>query len=212
MSDKVKFNAEDKKVQGTSSARAFRRSGMIPAIIYGGPVENKAVAIPENEFEKERKRGAFTTRLIDIMLDGKVITTIARAVQFHPVSGRALHIDFQQVNENSTIKVNVHVRIVNEDKCPGLKVGGVVNLVHRSIPVICPVGNIPEHIDVDISGLQIGENKHISELKLPSGVSPVDSSDFTVVSIGGNIADEEEASGAASGQEQEGSADKGDKA
>jgi len=204
MSDKVKFDAENKEVQGTSSARGLRREGKIPAIIYGGPVKEKPISIRENEFEKERKKGGFSTRLVDIMLDGKVITTIARDVQFHPVSGRAMHIDFQEVNENSTIRMNVHVRIINEDKCPGLKVGGVANLVYRSIPMICPVGNIPEHIDIDISGLQIGDNKHISDIELPKGATPVDQSNFTVVSIGGNIAEEEEEAVTAEGEEEAG--------
>ena len=193
MTDNIRFDAENKNMQGTTAARSFRKAGKIPAIIYGGQSKEKSIAIKANEFEKERKKGGFNTRLVELVLDGKTITTIARSVQFHPVSGKALHIDFQEVSENSTIKMNVHVRVINEEKCPGLKMGGVVNLVYRSLPMMCPVGNIPKHLDVDVAGLKIGDSKHISEIKLPEGVTPVDKTDFTVVSIGGNIAEEETA-------------------
>lgn len=190
MSDVIKFNAQPKNEQGTASSRRCRKEGLVPAIIYGGPSRENSLAISASEFEREYKKGNFNTRLIDIILDGKSITAIARDVQFHPVSDSPLHIDFQEVTESSVVKMKIRIQVMNEEKCPGLKSGGVVNLL-REIPMLCPVHNIPAYITVDISGMRIGDRKHISEIELPKGVTPVNKEDFTVVSIGGNVEEEE---------------------
>lgn len=191
MSDVIKFNAQPKNEHGTASARRCRREGLIPAIIYGGPSRENALAIPVSEFAREYKKGNFNTRLIDITLDGKSITAIARDVQFHPVSSSPLHVDFQEVTEDSVIRMKIRVRVINEDKCPGIKHGGVVNVI-REVSVLCSVHNIPDSIDVDISGMRIGDRKHISEIGLPDSVRPMNKEDFTVVSIGGNAEEEDE--------------------
>lgn len=194
MSDVIKFNAKPKEQRGTASARRCRKEGLVPVIVYGGPSKERSLAISASEFEREynEKRENFSTRLVNIYLDGKTVTAIAREVQFHPVSGAPLHVDFQEVSEGDIVRMKIRVRITNEDKCPGIKRGGVVNLVYRTIPMLCPINNIPDSIDIDISGMRIGDNKHISEVELPEGVRPVNKEDFTVVSIGGNVEEDDE--------------------
>lgn len=193
MTNKVIFNAEFKGKQGTSASRAVRLDGRIPAIVYGGPMNDKAVSISAPEFEREYKKGGFKTRVMELLLEGKPVLAIAKDIQFHPVSGLPQHIDFQEVTNDSVIRIDVRLRVINEDKCPGLKRGGVVNLVYRSIPLLCPINNIPDHIDVDLTEMQIGQNKHMSEVKLPENVRPYASRDFTIVSIGGRGADDADA-------------------
>lgn len=194
MSDVIKFNAKPKEMKGTASAKRCRKEGLVPVIVYGGPSKEHSLAISASEFEREynEKRENFSTRLVNICLDGKTITTIAREVQFHPVSGAPLHVDFQEVSEGEIVRMKIRLRIINEEHCPGIKRGGVVNLVYRVIPMLCPINNIPDCIDIDISGMRIGDNKQISEINLPEGVRPVNKEDFTVISIGGSAEEDED--------------------
>ena len=190
MTELVRFNAELKENVGKGPSRAFRREDKIPAIIYGEKEANIMVAIPLNKFRSEYEKGNLKTKLVEIDLGKEIITAIPKDIQFHPVSDLPVHIDFRRVNKNTIIRMEIRIKIINEDKSPGVKKGGVINLVHRSINMLCDPARIPHCIEVDISGLEIGKNLHISNIVLPEGVEPVDKANFTVVSIVGRAAEE----------------------
>lgn len=192
MTELVRFNAELKEKEGKGSSRAFRRDNKIPAIIYGEKEENIMVAIPLNKFRSEYEKGNLKTKLVEIDLGKQVITAIPKDIQFHPVTDFPIHVDFRRVNKDTILQMEIRIKIINEDKSPGVKKGGVLNLVHRSISMLCDPARIPHFIEVDIAGLEIGKNLHISNIKLPEGVEPVDKSNFTLVSIVGRAADEPE--------------------
>ncbi len=190
MTELVRFNAELKENVGKGPSRAFRREDKIPAIIYGEKEENVMVAIPLNKFRSEYEKGNLKTKLVEIDLGKEIITAIPKDIQFHPVTDMPVHIDFRRVNKNTIIRMEIRIKIINEDKSPGVKKGGVINLVHRSIHMLCDPARIPHCIEVDIAGLEIGKNLHIHSIKLPEGVEPVDKANFTVVSIVGRAAEE----------------------
>lgn len=193
MNNAIHFNAIKKEEIGTGNSRKVRNSGMVPAIVYGGKHGNTMLSISLNEFQKEYRKGSIKTRLVELVLEDKKdkLTAIIRDIQLHPVSDKPIHIDFQEVDANTMIKVSIAVRVINEDKCPGIRRGGVVNLVYRAIPIWCNPYSIPDHIDIDVSGMEIGQNKHISDISLPENVKPVDKSNFTMLSIGGALVEEE---------------------
>jgi len=192
MSNTMSFGAAKKEDIGTGSARKVRNDGRIPAIVYGGKSGNLMLSIPVNEFRKEYKKGSMRTRLVQLTLEDskQALTAIIRDIQFHPVTDSPIHIDFQEVDKNTVIRVSIAVRVVNEDKCPGVRRGGVINLVYRTIPMLCNPYNIPDHIDIDIAGMEIGQNKHISDVVLPEGVKPVEKGNFTILSVGGSVEEE----------------------
>lgn len=190
MTELVRFNAELKEKIGKGPSREFRRADKVPAIIYGEKEENVMVAIPLNKFRSEYEKGNLKTKLVEIDLGKEIITAIPKDIQFHPVSDMPIHIDFRRVNKNTVIRMEIRIKIINEDKSPGVKKGGVINLVHRSINMLCDPARIPHCIEVDIAGLEIGKNLHIHSIKLPEGVEPVDKTNFTVVSIVGRAAEE----------------------
>lgn len=182
MTETLKLNAENKPAAGTGSSRELRRNGKIPAIIYGGGKQDM-LALNQREFNKEYFKGGIRTRLAEIILDGKVITAIAKDIQLDPLSDEPIHVDFIRVGKDTLIKLALTIKVVGEDKSPGVKKGGIVNIVHRTVDFMCHPSNIPHHIELDISKLEIGENIHINDVKLPEGVKPVDKENFTMLSI-----------------------------
>jgi large subunit ribosomal protein L25 len=197
MTEILKFNAESREKSGTGSSRELRRNGKIPGIVYGNNEKELQIALPLNQFNTEYQKGSFRTKLVELTLNGKNITVIPKEVQVHKVTDIPQHVDFIRVSKDTTVKIAVSVRIINEDKAPGIKRGGVVNIVHRNIDLLCHPSNIPHHIELDISGLEIGHSLHINDVKLPEGVVPADKSNFTVVSIAGRTAEDEKATEAA---------------
>lgn len=191
MTQSVKIKAESKEKNGKGSARAARREDRVPGILYGG-ANNKMVSFVKKEIEKEFQKGNILSRLFEIELEGKTIAAIPRAVQLHPVKDNLLHIDLQEVDVKKQAKIPLHVKIINEDKSPGLKVGGVMNVPHRFIHMMCMPTSIPDHIVVDLAGLQIGHSIHINDIKLPEDVVPVDKANFVLVSVTGRTAEKEE--------------------
>lgn len=190
MTEIVKFNIESKEKAGKSSAKQLRKLGQVPATIYGEDKAPEMFSLSLNEFVKEYQKGGIRTRLAELDLAGKKISAIVKEVQLHPVSDAPLHIDFLRVGKDTTVKVAVPVRISNEDKAPGVKKGGIVNLVHRKIDLVCHPSKVPAQIEVSIEGMEIGQNVHINDIKLAEGVAPLDSSNFTVLSIMGRTEDE----------------------
>jgi large subunit ribosomal protein L25 len=192
---------------GTGGAREVRRQAGVPAIIYGNGSAPQTIALPSNELVSLINRGRFLSSVIDIDVDGARTRVIPREVQADPVSGKPVHVDFQRVDAGSRIRVNVPVRFVNEALSPGLKRGGVLNIVRHEVEVICPADSIPEFFEFSLAGMEIGRSLHISATTMPEGVEPtIKNRDFTVATIGGHRADEEAPAGAPGAPAAEGAA------
>lgn len=188
----ISISAEIKKEVGKSSARALRRIDRIPAVIYGGK-EVVMASLVLKDFLKEYTNGSIQSKIIELDFGSSKITTILKSIQFHPVTDVPEHIDFQEVSENSIVKVAVRVIILNEDKCPGVKKGGVLNIPKRSVVLYCPPVSIPAKIEVDVIKLEIGHNIHINDIQLPLNVRPIDDSNFVIASISGRVEESAEA-------------------
>ena len=166
---------------GKGAARSTRREGQIPAVIYGGDEPPLAVSLNERDVRTRIQGGGFYTTIATIAVDGQKITTLPRDFQTDPVSDQPVHVDFLRVKPGSEVAVEVPVHFINESAAPGIKRGGVLNVVRHEIELLCPVENIPEFIEANLSGLEIHGTLHISDIKLPEGVVPmVKERDFTV--------------------------------
>jgi large subunit ribosomal protein L25 len=184
MQTSIEFNAETRNGSGTGIARATRRAGMIPAIIYGLGQQH-TIAVSSKEFVKEYLKGGIMSKLATINLDGKKVNVITRDVQIHPVTDNPIHIDFQQIDEAKPIKVSVRIKVLNEQKCASIKRGGVLNIVLRQAKFYCLPSQLKTSIEVDITDLKIGQSVHINDIELPEGMTPVDKSNFVILSIAG---------------------------
>ena len=196
MSDITVISANQRDRVGKGSARAARRAGMVPAVIYGNKQAALGIELEARVIRKIIHEPGIFSRLLKISVGGEEITVLTRDIQFHPVSDEALHFDFLRVSETSTISVNIAVEFINEDKCPGLRIGGTLNVVRHEVELNCPANDIPEKITVDLDGVKIGESIHISAITLPEGVTPtITDRDFTVATMqspGGGVKNEDE--------------------
>lgn len=174
--------ARDRAGKGT--ARAVRREGQIPAVIYGNKEKPVMISLDYSKFHRELHRPGFFTHLFDVTVDGATHRVLPRDVQLDPVYDRPLHVDFLRVSDTTEITLKVPVEFVNVETCPGIKKGGVLNIVRHDIEVFALAGNLPEKIVVDLAGFEVGASVHISAVKLPEGVRPtIDDRDFTVATI-----------------------------
>jgi large subunit ribosomal protein L25 len=183
MADAILFHAERRERAGKGAARATRKAGLVPAVIYGNKREPALIAVQPRELTTELHKPGFRTKLYDVQLDGATETVLVRDIQLHPVTDRALHVDFLRIDPNTKVTVEVPVTFANEALSPGLKRGGVVNIVRHTIEVECLAANIPSEIRIDLTGLDIGQSVHISSIALPEGVKPTIARDFTVATI-----------------------------
>lgn len=184
MSDILKIDVEPRDRAGKGASRAARREGFVPAVIYGGKEAPTNIKIERRVLEKLLNTGTFLTSVCEINDGSKAIRTFPRDVQFHPVSSVPLHVDFLRLQKGDSIQLEVPVNFLNEEKSPAIKSGAVLNVVRFSIEVSAPADNIPDSIDVDLAGLEIGASIHISEITLPEGVTPtIDDRDFTIATI-----------------------------
>jgi large subunit ribosomal protein L25 len=184
MREVQELRAEARAKQGKGPAYQLRRRGYIPGVLYGGKDEPIAVQVEERALSKHYGTGAFLQTLFMLELDGAKQRVIPRQIQLDPVSDRPLHVDFLRLEEGARIALNIPVRLKGQESSPGLKRGGVVNLVRHEVELYCPVDNIPEFIEGDLSELDIGDSLHISAFKLPEGVKPViQTRDFTVATV-----------------------------
>lgn len=169
---------------GTGNARAARRNGDIPGVIYGGDETAVSVAVKMNAVLKALNSGDFLGSMIELSHEGKKQKVFTKDVQFHPVTDFPVHVDFYRVTNKTLIEVEVTVNFVGEEESPGLKANGTLNVVRYSIEVKCPAGDIPESIDVDVSKMDVGDAVHISNVTLPKGVKPtITDRDFTIATI-----------------------------
>jgi large subunit ribosomal protein L25 len=168
---------------GKGAARAARRSGNVPGVIYG---ENKPPIMVQIDHAELRKRiyaGRFLTTLFHVDVDGTKHRVIPRDFQLDPIKDNPMHVDFLRVSEGATIRVNVAVHVLNAEQSPGVKRGGAVNIVTHTVQVMCPAESIPESIDVDISDVDINHSKHLSDVKLPPNVRVIAQGDITLVTV-----------------------------
>jgi large subunit ribosomal protein L25 len=184
---------ESRKGLGKGAARAVRRAGKVPGIIYGAGEKEITVAIEQRLLVRELNKGSFTARLFELELDGQKIRALPRDVQLHPVTDVPEHVDFLRVAKDAKVNVNVHVNFINHEKAPGLKRGGVLNIVRHEVELVCAPESIPTHVTVDLAGLEIGNSVHASHVKLPEGASyAIWDRDFTIATIAGRSKEEEE--------------------
>ncbi len=171
---------------GKGGAREARRQGFVPGVLYGGKLGPVAINLKRNEVDKALNSGAFLSHMVTITHKGKPQKVIPQDVQFHPVNDQPLHIDLYRVEEDQEIKVEVAVHFVGEEKSPGLKKGGTLNVVRHTVELLVPAGDIPEHLEADVSALEIGDNVKISDIKLPDNAEPtITDRDFTIATIAG---------------------------
>jgi large subunit ribosomal protein L25 len=196
-SEIIALKATARPRAGKGAARQARREGNIPAVIYGDKQTPEIIALEFNELWKQILRGQFTLSVFDIDIAGKgKVRVIPRDVQLDPVKDFPVHVDFLRIGKDGIIRVAVPVKFINEALSPGLKRGGVLNIVRHEIEVFCPYDRIPAAFEIDLDGVEIGRSIHISSVKLPEGVSPVISNrDFTIATIAG-VRKEEEAAAA----------------
>jgi large subunit ribosomal protein L25 len=178
------LKAELRERVGKGSSRELRRKGLIPAVIYGDKQAPLSIALPTKEVTMKIHAGGFMTTVATIDVDGQKISVLPKDYQLDPVRDFTMHVDFLRVGANTTVTVEVPVHFINEEKSPGIKVGGVLNIVRHEVEFHCPANAIPEFITIDLSGHKIGDSLHISHVKLPEGVTPVISDrDFTIATI-----------------------------
>ncbi len=178
------LKAEARERVGKGSSRELRRNGQIPAVIYGDKQAPISIALNTNEVTKRIHAGGFMTTVATIELNGQKISVLPKDYQLDPVRDFTLHVDFVRVSADSKVTVEVPVHFINQEKCPAIKVGGVLNIVRHEVELHCPANDIPEFLTVDLEGHKIGDSIHISHVKLPAGSTPVITDrDFTIATL-----------------------------
>ena len=192
----IDIEAEVRSQVGKGSARAARRAGLIPAVIYGNKQSPITITLDANKWRQLMNKPGIFSQLMNIEVNNETHFVLPRDIQQHPVSEEAEHVDFLRVTKNATVAVGINVEFLNEDKCTGLKLGGVLNVVRPQVELNCPAISIPEKITVDLEGLNVGHTIHISAIELPDGCTPtITDRDFTVATIAaprGGLGDSEE--------------------
>ena len=171
MSEQVNLNATNREVEGKSSSRQLRRTGSIPAVIYGGEKEPIRISILEKDIAKASEIPGFATQILNINIGGDDQNVIVKELQRHPATQRVLHADLQRVNPDTKISISVPVRFLNEDNCKGVKMhGGAISRLINNIDITCLASNLPEYLEVDVAELDVGDSVFLSALDLPEGV------------------------------------------
>ena len=211
MSDVLNLPAEARERAGKGASRALRREGRTPAVIYGGKEAPVQIHVEEKELVKQLMTGHFFNSIVELAVGGKTIKTLAKDVAFHPVTDRPLHADFLRLTGDSKIEVQVPVVFVNEDASPGLKKGGVLNIVRHELELVCEADKIPSEIEIDVEGKEVGDSIHISEVTLPEGSeSAITDRDFTIATlVAPSALKKSEGAEAAEGEGEEGEAQEG---
>lgn len=178
----LKASARDRV--GKGAARALRREGLLPAVIYGDKQPALPIAVPIKETTLTLHKGGFMTHIGVIEVDGKKHQVIAKDYQLHPVRDDILHVDFLRIGKDTTLTVEVPVHFLNEEICPGIKKGGVLNIVRHTVELIVPANAIPEALEIDLAKSQPGDALKISNVTLPANVHPtITDRDFTIATI-----------------------------
>jgi large subunit ribosomal protein L25 len=184
MSETLKLAAEMRERAGKGASRAVRRTGRVPAVVYGAGQSAMPIHVEEKILVRQLSTGHFMNSVVEIEVDGQAIRTLPRDVQFHPVSDRPIHVDFLRLTGDAVITVSVPVHFIDEDKSPGMKRGAVLNIVRHEVQLDCASNAIPDQIDVSLAGRDVGDSIHISAITLPAGVVPhIHDRDFTIATM-----------------------------
>ena len=184
MSEALTLAAETRDRGGKGASRMLRREGRVPAVVYGGKEPPLSIHIEAKELARQLGTGHFLNSIVEIVVGGNTVRTLPKDVAFHPVTDRALHVDFLRLSANSSVHVEVPVLFINEDASPGLKRGGVLNIVRHELELVCESDKIPDDIQIDLTGREVGDSIHISHVKLPAGsTSAITDRDFTIATI-----------------------------
>ncbi|GAM06885.1 50S ribosomal protein L25/general stress protein Ctc [Novosphingobium sp. MBES04] len=184
MSDTLTLPAETRERAGKGASRALRREGRVPAVVYGNNEEPIAIHVEQRELVRQLGTGHFFNSIVEVEVAGKKLRTLPKDVAFDPVTDIPLHADFLRLSKNATVHVNVPVAFANEELSPGLKRGGVLNIVRHELELVCPADKIPDEISIDVTGFDVGESIHASHVTLPAGVEQaITDRDFTIATI-----------------------------
>ena len=184
MSDQLTLAAETRDRVGKGASRSLRRDGRVPAVIYGNKEEPTPIHVGEKELTKLLMTGHFMNSLIMVDVGGKPTRTLPKDVTFDVVTDRPVHVDFLRISEHAKVHVNVPVHFTDEEKAPGIKRGGVLNVVRHELELVVDAANIPDEIAISLTGLEIGDSVHISQVKLPQGAaSAIEDRDFTIATV-----------------------------
>ena len=184
MSDALTLPAEARERAGKGASRALRREGRVPAVIYGGKEAPTMIHVESKELVKQLMTGHFMNSIVEINLGGETIKTLPKDVALHPVTDRPEHADFLRLAKGAKVEVSVPVIFANEEASPGLKKGGVLNVVRHEVDLVCEADKIPGEIEIDVTGKEVGDSIHISEVKLPEGSeSAITDRDYTIATL-----------------------------
>jgi large subunit ribosomal protein L25 len=198
MSKIVTIKAAARGRAGKGAARSVRREGLVPGVVYGDKQDPQIISLIYKDVEPHVNTGRFLSTLVDLEIDGKTIRAIPRDIQFEPVKDRITHVDFLRLGKDSRIAVNIPVHFKNQDTAPGIKAGGVLNIVSHSVSLFCPADFIPDEIVVDLAGMQVNSSIHLSDVKLPDKVTSAVRDDVTLCAISAQAKEEAAAEGAVS--------------
>ena len=184
MSEALTLPAETRERAGKGASRALRRDNRIPAVIYGGKEEPALIHVEQKELVRQLMTGHFMNSIVMIEVGKESVRVLPKDVAFHPVTDVPTHVDFLRLSKDAKIEVNIPVVFVNQEESPGLKKGGVLNVVRHELELMCEVDKIPDQIEIDVTGKEVGDSIHISEVKLPSGSeSAITDRDFTIATL-----------------------------
>jgi len=197
----IVLNVDVRQSTGTGGARAARKAGLVPGILYGGDKDPVAISVPAKDFRKALYTGKLLGHLVTLKYGGETQPVIAKAVDMHPVTDQPMHFDLYRVDEHQQIKIEVPVHFSNQEESPGLKRGGTLNVALHTVTVSCTADHIPEEIVVDLTGLDIGSTIRVSDLKTPADATIALDPDTVVASVAGAMAEVVEEAPAAEGEE-----------
>ena len=192
MPDTTTLRAEPRDRAGKGAARAARRSGRVPGVLYGEGKPATLISLDPRELSRQVQRPGFFARLLTVELDGTTHRTLPRDVQLDPITDHPIHVDFLRVNAGTKVTVAVPVQFVGQESSPGIRRGGMLNIVRHEIDLVCPVDGIPDRLVISLDGLNIGDSIHIGAVALPPGTRPTIARNFTVASIAAPTAVREE--------------------
>ena len=172
------------RTKETGSTYSLLNKGMVPGIVYGKGTEPTKIAFEDKVLAKLMHTGAFYSTILDLEIDGKTEKVLPKQLQYHPVTDKLIHFDFLRVQNDTKVTVEVPVEFLNQETCPGLKKGGVLNLVRREVELSCNANNIPDKLFFDLINSEIGDSIKISNIDLPEGVKPtITDRDFVVATL-----------------------------
>jgi len=213
MSDMMSLVAEDRTAFGKGAASVLRNAGRVPGVVYGEKKEQLTFSLEARALRRELQNPRFYSTLCSLEIGGKSVRVLPREIQLHPVTDDPIHADFVYVSKGAAVTVEVPVLFLNEESCPGLKRGGVLNVVRREVELVCPADAIPEKIELDLGEADIGDSLHYSHAVVPDNVAPtITDRDFTIATIAapsGGTDDDDEAEGEVEEGAQEATEDAG---